>query len=234
MTPVSASEIALRDLMKQAALPSFRALGQAARVSDWQIRQLRQGKIHALRLATLLQVSQALRVDLATLLQLWGVQTGESAVSARGVVESTTPPSPGDVLPQPTLEALHHEYERLQAQLQQQEEQLTAKFQQASLQVLEPWMLAWPAAEYRVRQTPELPAERLLPLVKPVEALLKGWGVGAIAPVGSEVPYDPTQHQLMEGSVEPGDLVRIRYPGYWYGDNLLHRAKVSPVAQETR
>jgi molecular chaperone GrpE (heat shock protein) len=70
---------------------------------------------------------------------------------------------------------------------------------------------------------------RLLPLVRPVEQLLQQWGVEAIASVGSELAYDPHLHQLMEGTAQPGELVRVRYTGYRIGEKLLYRAKVSPI-----
>jgi transcriptional regulator with XRE-family HTH domain len=102
-------------------------------------------------------------------------------------------------------------------------------FQQASLQILESWLVQYPTAAYAAQQNPDLPAARLLPLIRPVEQLIKSWEVESIAPVGSERPYDPQWHQLMEGTAEVGDRVRIRYAGYRQGDRLLHRAKVSPV-----
>jgi transcriptional regulator with XRE-family HTH domain len=102
-------------------------------------------------------------------------------------------------------------------------------FQQASLQLLESWLVQYPTAAYAAQQNPDLPAARLLPLMRPVEQLVKSWGVESIAPVGSEHPYDPQWHQVMEGTAEAGDRVRIRYAGYRQGDRLLHRAKVSPV-----
>jgi hypothetical protein len=36
-------------------------------------------------------------------------------------------------------------------------------------------------------------------------------------------------HQLLEGTAQPGDLVKVRYTGYRQGDKLLYRVKVSPV-----
>ncbi|NEO49650.1 MAG: nucleotide exchange factor GrpE, partial [Moorea sp. SIO4A3] len=121
------------------------------------------------------------------------------------------------------------EYQRLEQQLEQQRETLMQEFQQSSLQVLESWLVQWPTAAYAAQQNQQLPAVRLLPLVKPVEQLLEKWGVEAIASVGDELPYDPQQHQLMSGTAQPGDRVRVRYTGYRIGDKLLHRAKVSPA-----
>jgi len=62
-----------------------------------------------------------------------------------------------------------------------------------------------------------------------MDVLLQQWGVEAIAPVGAELPYDPQQHQLLEGTAQAGDQVLVRYTGYRQGDKLLYRAKVSPV-----
>jgi molecular chaperone GrpE (heat shock protein) len=135
----------------------------------------------------------------------------------------TTSPSEGEEA------ALRQEYQRLQQQLAQQRETLRQEFQQSSLQVLESWLVQWPTAAYAAQQNQQLPAARLLPLVRPVEQLLQEWGVDAIASVGSEIPYDPHLHQLMEGTAQPGELVRVRYTGYCQGDKLLYRAKVSPV-----
>jgi DNA-binding Xre family transcriptional regulator len=107
------------------------------------------------------------------------------------------------------------------------------EFQQASLQILESWLVQFPTAAHAAQQNPDLPAARLLPLLRPVEQLVKSWGVEAIAPVGSEHAYDPQVHQLLEGTVAAGDRVKIRYAGYRQGERLLHRAKVSPVSPVT-
>lgn len=64
---------------------------------------------------------------------------------------------------------------------------------------------------------------------------MQEWGVEAIASVGSEIPYDPQWHQLMDGTALPGELVRVRYTGYRLADNkLLYRAKVSPISNANK
>ena len=90
-------------------------------------------------------------------------------------------------------------------------------------------MLQWPTAVSKVQENQTLPAVKLLPLLRPVEKLLQQWGVEAIAPVGACIPYNPQQHQLLEGTAEPGSTVKVRYTGYKQGDKLLYRAKVIPV-----
>ncbi len=129
-----------------------------------------------------------------------------------------------------TAAQLQEECARLRSQLEIQRQELQQEFQRDSLQVLESWLVQWPTAARAAREKPDLPAERLLPLLRPVEQLLQQWGVEAIAAVGAEVAYDPKEHQLMEGTAEPGDRVKVRYTGYRQGDNLLYRAKVSPVS----
>lgn len=125
--------------------------------------------------------------------------------------------------------ALQQEYQRLRQELEEQRQALLQEFVQSSLQVLESWLVQWPTAAYAAQQNPQAPAVKLLPLLRPVEKLLLEWGVEAIASVGAQLPYDPQQHQLMEGTAQPGDPIKVRYTGYRQGDRLLYRAKVSPI-----
>ncbi|NJN21647.1 MAG: helix-turn-helix domain-containing protein [Leptolyngbya sp. RL_3_1] len=206
----------LRPLMTAAHLPSFIALAQAAGVSIGAITRLRQGKIAQMQLATVGKIAQALGLSITVLQQCLA---GDADAIAAG--DGTAAAARDRIA---TLEA---EYERLQAQLTSQQAQARQALQQEALGILEPWLLQWPTVTHAVRQNPDLPASRLVPLVKPVEALLTHWGIEAIAIVGAEVPYDPQRHQLMGGTAAPGETVRVRYSGYTQGKRLLHRAKVS-------
>lgn len=203
---------ALRSLMKRADIPSFRALAQQANVSSWQIRQLRDGKAAQMRLEALLRISSALEVSLSALVNQCSANTVTEGAQAK--------------LPRDTLRA---EYERLQDQMNQQQGDLKESFQRTSLQTLESWMTYWPAAVYAAQSNPDLPATRLIPLVRPVEQLLAQWGVEAIAAVGDEVAYAPQEHQLIAGQADPGDPVRVSNPGYRHGGALIHRVKVKPI-----
>jgi len=200
----------LQLLMQQVGFSSFKALSQKAGVSERQLRRLRQGQLLQMQLDTLLKISQALQVPMTELL----VTFGESKIAQ--TVD--------------TQVELQQEYQHLQSQMQQQRAVLMQEFQQSSLQVLESWMLQWPTAAYAAQQNPQLPAVKLLPLVRPVEQLLQQWGVEAIASIGSEVAYDPRWHQMMEGTAQPGEQVKVRYTGYQQGDRLLSRAKVSRIS----
>jgi DNA-binding Xre family transcriptional regulator len=199
----------LQRLMQQVGLGSDRELSQKAGVSELQLSRLRRGLALQTRVDILLKISQALQISLSELLVTF----------APGSVE----------LEQPAPTAIQQEYQRLQATLHIQRASLLEEFQLSSLQILESWMLQWPTAAIKAQENQKLSAVKLLPLVRPVEKLLEEWGVEAIAPVGSSIPYNPQQHQLLEGKVQPGELVKVRYTGYKQGDKLLYRAKVIPV-----
>jgi len=203
----------LRSLMQQAQLSSFNELGRQAEVSKWQITQLRRGQADQMRLAPLLKISAVLQMPLMELVQAFS----QNSLLASASSGSTSP----------ELDTLRQEYQRLQAQLQRQREESWADFQQHALQVLESWLLYWPTAVHKAQTNPQMAAAQLVPLVRPVENLLREWNVEAIATVNEEVAYDPTIHQLLEGTAQPGERVRVRNVGYRQGDRLLHRAKVS-------
>ncbi|WP_339383728.1 helix-turn-helix domain-containing protein [Tychonema sp. LEGE 07196] len=199
----------LQRLMQEAGLSSDRELSQKAGVPEIQLSRLRRGLAFKTRADILLKISQALEISLNELL----------ATFAPELVElEPAPPS-----------ALEQEYQRLQATIEQQRESLLQEFQLSSVQILESWMLQWPTAASKAEENHNLRAQKLLPLLRPVEQLLKHWGIESIAPVGAELPYNPQQHQLIEGKAEPGELVKVRYTGYKQGDKLLYRAKVSLV-----
>ncbi|WP_242722870.1 helix-turn-helix domain-containing protein [Microcoleus vaginatus] len=199
----------LQRLIRQAGLSGDRELSQKAGVSEIQLSRLRRGLALQTRADILLKISQALQISLTELL----------ATLAPDYVQLEQAP--------PT--AVEQEYQRLQASIEQQRESLMQEFQLSSVQILESWMLQWPTAASKAQENHNLRAQKLLPLLRPVEQLLEHWGVESIAPVGAEIPYNPQQHQLIEGTAQPGEPVKVRYTGYIQGDKLLYRAKVSRV-----
>ncbi|MEG4055816.1 MULTISPECIES: helix-turn-helix domain-containing protein [unclassified Microcoleus] len=199
----------LQRLMEQAGLSSDRELSQKAGVSEIQLSRLRRGLALQTRADILLKISQALQISLPELL---------ATLTPDYVELEQAPPT-----------AVEQEYQRLQASIEQQRESLMQEFQLSSVQILESWMLQWPTAASKAQENHNLRAQKLLPLLRPVEQLLEHWGVESIAPVGAQIPYNPQQHQLMEGTAEPGEPVKVRYTGYRQGDKLLYRAKVSRV-----
>lgn len=102
-------------------------------------------------------------------------------------------------------------------------------FEQDALHRLEPWLLNWPRAAWSAQQRSDLPAERLLPLLQPLEQLLKDWQVETLGAIGQELDFDPSWQLLRDGQAEPGDRVVIWRPGYRWRDRLIQRAEVDPL-----
>lgn len=202
----------LQRLMQKVGIFSWKELSQKAGVSALQLIRLRRGLALQTRADILLKISGALEISLAELLTNFAPGSVESEESEAGQTE-----------------AIAREYQHLQLQMERQRESLMLEFQDSCLQILESWLLQWPTAAHKAKENPELAAAKILPLLRPVERLIQEWGIEAIAPVGAEVPYNPKLHQLIEGTSQIGDAVKVRYTGYRQGDKLLYRAKVSPI-----
>lgn len=187
--------------MQQVGIGSFKELGDRAGVSRRQLRYLKQGEIGRIRLGELQKLAAVLEISLTELIEQFVAQAGDS----------------------------REDYRRIQGQIQQQQEGLREEFQRESLATIESWLLQWQTVKAAVEKNPDLSAEQIIPLVQPVEELMAQWGIEAIASVGEEVPFDPKQHQLLTGTAEVGERVRVRYAGFRWREKLLYRAKVSPV-----
>ncbi|MGL5879741.1 MAG: helix-turn-helix domain-containing protein [Xenococcaceae cyanobacterium] len=212
----------LQQLMQQVQIPNLEKFSQSAGISQLQLFRLQNGLIEKMSLETLIKIATTLQISLDRLVNTFSDELSlpENASSQPTNNETTN-----------KLTTLQQEYQRLQVQLEEQRIALSEEFQRSSLHILESWLLQWPTAEAAVQRNPQLPAERLLKLVQPVENLIAQWQVETICTVGAEIPFDPQLHELMEGNVQPGELVKVRYVGYRQGDSLLYRAKVSPIAE---
>ncbi|WP_299414170.1 helix-turn-helix transcriptional regulator [Acaryochloris sp. IP29b_bin.148] len=232
----------LKQLMQQVGIPSFASLSRATHLSRTQINGVRQGRIQNLRVGQVLQLSQTLQVPNDVLIETFSPSTEIPALEEQSCstpsfsVNLRKKSEPSSAAPhlfqlQQELETLKNEYRRLQTQLQNQKAQLRQEAQQSTLQMLEPLLLQWPTAAYVARKKPDAPAVKLLPLLRPLEQLLTAWGIVPIGEVGIETTYDPQWHQLMPDGKQPqlGEQVRVRYVGYRQGEQLLYRAKVSPL-----
>ncbi|MEY2985417.1 MAG: hypothetical protein RLZZ568_2034, partial [Cyanobacteriota bacterium] len=206
----------LQQLAHQAGYASLAALAQAAGVSDWQLARLERGLLPQIPVGVMMQLAIALRVPLDQLVR----QLGASA---------TLPPLPTEATPTAScrrqLDRLEKEYQRLQAQLATHTARLNAQFQEDVLNTLEPWLLQWPTAAAVAQQNPAFPAQKLLPLTRPITALLTQWQIETIAAVGAVVPFDPHWHEFMGEGVTPTEAtpVVVRYVGYRRGETLLYR-----------
>ncbi len=199
----------LQALMHKVGISSFRKLAELTATSERTIRKLRSGELGTLRWQVLVKISSTLQITADELIDIFGAQSSSSANSQQQLVR------------------LQQEYQHLQQQLQQQRETLQSEFQHQSLQTLESFLTYFPAAKYAATKNPDFPASKIFPLVQSIDRLISQWGVTAIGEIGTQIAYDPAEHQLIEGTANPGELVTVRYIGYRQGEKLIFRSKVS-------
>jgi molecular chaperone GrpE (heat shock protein) len=206
----------LRHLMQALGINSFKALGDRAQLSRRAIDTIRQGRAESIKYQDLYRLSQLLQIDLPGFMQVFSSleeQAGQTYVSSRtDTVE---------------IDDIRAEYQRLQQKLDRQKEELRAEFEQETLQQLESMLLQLPTAAFAAQNNPAMPARNLVPLLRPLDDLLRAWGIERIAQVGERVSYDPHWHELMDGEAELDMTAIVRYVGYTKQGRLLYRARVS-------
>ena len=207
----------LADLMQQAVIADLDELSHISGLSSWQLARIQYGLLSKMSVENLLKLATALKLSPEKVLAQLCPDSGYSLTE--------TEPHIAD--PSAEIERLQSEYQRLQQQFDQQRESLVQEFQHQAITILESWLLQWPTAAAAAHKNPQFPAIKLLPLMKPLANLLQQWEIEAIAAVGESVSYNPQWHQLMDGTVEAGSTVIVRYVGYRQGKKLLYRAKVS-------
>jgi transcriptional regulator with XRE-family HTH domain len=207
--------------MTRSGIASLEELAERSQVSTWQLHRVEAGLLARLSLENTVKLANALQVSITELIATLCPQPLALTTAEGSGIQSPTSAE---------RDRLQQEYHRLEKELVAQKAQLTAEFQQSALDTLEFWLLQWPTAAAMAQQNPQLSAVKLLALIKPVNDLLKRWGVETIGVVGESLSYDPRYHQLIEGSAEVGDHVWVRYVGYQQANKLLYRAKVSSFA----
>ncbi|WP_299492130.1 hypothetical protein [Acaryochloris sp. IP29b_bin.137] len=233
----------LLELMERSGIKSFAELSRTSGLSRTHINWVRQGRLLDLRLHKVLLLSEVLQIGLGVLLSTFShrnsvlLRSSQTPDSFKQPV-SITLGRESDQSEQQYIElqqkimTLQKECEHQQEQLRIQQEHLLLEYQKSTIQALESLLLQWPTAAYAARKNPDAPAVKLLPLLGPLEQLLTSWGVVPIGEVGTETAYNPQWHQVMsisEQALKPGDSIRVRYVGYRLGEQLLYRAKVSPI-----
>ncbi|MFN5390282.1 MAG: nucleotide exchange factor GrpE [Pseudanabaena sp.] len=201
----------LRLLMKQVGISSFQILSERTGISRRAIDTLRKRNAATLRYADLAKLAEVLQIEV-------------TEVIAKFISDSNNPESPIS-----EIAALREEYQRLQQKLELQKFELRSQFERETIQQLESLILQLPSAGYAAQQNPNMLAKNILPLLRPIDALLQKWGITAIGSVGKEVNFDSQKHQLMEGSdeIKEGDIEIVMYVCYMQGEKLLYRARVS-------
>lgn len=203
----------LRQYMQLAGISSFQLLSERTGVSRRMIDTLRKGNAKTLKYVDLAKLAEVLQIELIELIAKFINPDLSSNDEATGSA----------------IASLREEYQRLQQTLANQQQELRSQFERETIQQLESLLLQLPSAAYAAQNNPDMLAKNILPLLRPIDALLQKWGITAIGSVGEEVAYNPQRHQLMEGSdeIEEGSSVIIRYIGYIQGEKLLYRARVA-------
>jgi len=206
----------LRQFMKLAGISSFQILSDRTGVSRRAIDTLRKGNAATLRYADLAKIAEVLQIELTELI-------------ATCITLSPNPESPNPQDPNSEINSLREEYQHLQNQLARQKQELRSQFEREVIQQLESLILQLPSAAYAAQTNPNMPAKNILPLLRPIDALLQKWGITAIGTVGEQVVYASQKHEFIDESnqIEDGDIAIIRYVGYMQNEKLLYRARVS-------
>ena len=201
----------LRQLMKLAGISSFQILSDRTGVSRRAIDTLRKGNAATLRYADLAKIAEVLQIELTELIA--------TCITLSSNHESLNS----------EISSLREEYQHLLNQLAHQKQDLRSQFEREVIQQLESLILQLPSAAYAAQTNPNMLAKNILPLLRPIDALIQKWGITAIGVVGAQVAYDSQKHELMDGSEEivEGDLAIVRYVGYMQKEKLLYRARVS-------
>ncbi|MBD2392911.1 helix-turn-helix domain-containing protein [Cyanobacterium aponinum UTEX 3222] len=201
--------------MNSKGIKNYLELSRKSQVSELQFYRLEHNLIDNIPLGILKKIAFAFDISLQTLID-----------------NLTTPPQ--EISCHEIEKDLKQECERLLKENEQLKQNIIREYQRDTITILESLLLQLPTINYAIKNNPEIPATRLLPLMQPVQDLLRFWGIETIGEVGETVKYDPQIHELMEDTQDDTqifEMVKIRYVGYRQGEDLLYRAKVSPIVE---
>jgi molecular chaperone GrpE (heat shock protein) len=240
--------LSLKKMMQAVSISSWQMLSDRAGVSRRAIDSLRKGNGANLKYADLIKLAAILQINIDEFITEFINNSNElSEYSRIDINDRITRDLTVDSLAKLPEEMVNHQSEQVQNQnsdlqaeyqllldrLERQKQDLRSQLIREAVQQIESLILQLPSAIYAAQQNPQLPAKNILPLLRPLDALLQKWEVIAIGAVGEQIAYDPQEHELMdqamdqEQAIAVGDRVLVRYVGYKFGDRLLHRARVA-------
>jgi len=205
----------LRQWMNSKGIKNYLELSRKSQVSELQFYRLEHNLIDNIPLGILKKIAFAFDISLQTLID--NLSTSPQEISSHEIEKD-----------------LKLECERLLKENEQLKQNLIKEYQRDTITILESLLLQLPTISYAIKNNPEIPATRLLPLMQPVKDLLRFWDIETIGEVGETVKYDSQIHELMEDTQDDSqtlEMVKIRYVGYRQGEDLLYRAKVSPIVE---
>lgn len=201
--------------MNSKGVKNYLELSRKSQVSELQFYRLEHNLIDNIPLGILRKIALAFDISLQTLID-------------------NLSKLPQEIPSHEVEKDLKLECERLLKENEQLKQSLIKEYQRDTITILESLLLQLPTISYAVKNNPEIPATRLLPLMQPVKDLLRFWDIETIGEVGEVVKYDSQLHELMEDTqddTQTCEMVKIRYVGYRQGEDLLYRAKVSPIVE---
>ena len=162
------NQSSLNELMKRSSIDSLEDLSEVAKVPELQIRRLLYGLVYKLSVENSLKLAQVLQIDLQKFITLFAEAENADLPTEKITSQSNLEDSQNN-------RSWQQEYQRLKQEIAEQQTTLQVQFQQDSLQIIESWLIQWPTAIAAIAKNPDLPAERLIPLVNPVKELVTGW-----------------------------------------------------------
>lgn len=99
--------------------------------------------------------------------------------------------------------------------------------QRQTFEQLQTLLVNYPTVTKVAQAKPEMRAQQIISLFKPLENLLDRWGYEAIGQPWMTVAFDPQLHQPDVPDIQPDETVYIRFVGYRCGNEILVPAKVS-------
>ncbi len=128
---------------------------------------------------------------------------------------------------QDKIDILELKNKKLISKLEKLPKELQGNWQKESINLLQELLISYPTAKLMVELKHSLPSKNILALLKPLELLLDEWDIETIGQPWKKVPYNPNIHDCGEENISPGELVYIRWVGYYQGEKVLLPAKVS-------
>ncbi len=125
---------------------------------------------------------------------------------------------------------------KLKDELEAQKELFASEFQFIFFEQLQGLLTQYPTVIKIVEYKPDFPAKDILPLFVPLNGLIELWKYKVIGSPWEQVYYDPKYHQADCNDMRVGELVYIRFVGYYIGDRILVPAKVSrtlPISNQS-
>jgi molecular chaperone GrpE len=127
---------------------------------------------------------------------------------------------------------LRKEFSLLKEQSSVQLERAADEAHEALFRQLAVPMATLSAMQARHRSRGELNPEELLQVVGSFGKILAERGMEPIGRVGEEEPFDPSRHQMLDGSrPQPGEPVLVRFAGFRFRNTIVAKTQAGSQTQ---